>query len=92
LTATFWAVFFDGAYFPQKLAQKTSIGTRYNLFQVYASFYILKISPGLFVLAAPPLRTGAIIKKNEKDSLKIRGYREKMCKVLAAQRIFSLDS
>jgi hypothetical protein len=41
--------FFKGAYFPQKLAQKTSIGTQYKLFQRHVSFYILKISEGCFV-------------------------------------------
>jgi hypothetical protein len=47
--------FFKGAYFPQKLAQKTSIETRYKLFQRHVSFYILKISEGCFVWDAPPL-------------------------------------
>jgi hypothetical protein len=47
--------FFKGAYFPQTLAQKTSIETRYKLFQRHASFYILKISEGCFVWAVPPL-------------------------------------
>jgi hypothetical protein len=66
--AVFWAVFFKGANFPQKLAPKTSIETQYNLFQVYVSFYILKISPGLFVWATPPLGAGEII-KNRKETV-----------------------
>jgi hypothetical protein len=59
----FWAVFFKGAYSPQKMTQKTSIETRYKPFQRRVSFYILKISKGCFAWAAPPLRTGAIINR-----------------------------
>jgi hypothetical protein len=54
LTASLFGSFFKGAYLPQKLAQKTSIETRYNLFQRRVLFYILKISEGCFVWVAPP--------------------------------------
>jgi hypothetical protein len=47
--------FFKGAYFPQKLAQKTSIEARYNFFQRHVPFCILKINEGCFVWDAPPL-------------------------------------
>jgi hypothetical protein len=50
--------FFKGAYLPQKLAQKTSIETRYNLFQRRVSFYILNRSEGCFVMG----RTSSAIK------------------------------
>jgi hypothetical protein len=63
-------------------------------FQRHVSFYILKISKGCFVWAAPTLRTGAIIILFNYCPilLNIRGYREKWCKVLAARRIFRLNT
>jgi hypothetical protein len=87
-----WGPFFKGAFLPQKLAPKTYIETRYNSVQRHVLSYQVKTTPGWFVWAAPTLRTGAIIRKNEENSLNIRGYREKRCKVLAARRIFSLDT
>jgi hypothetical protein len=58
----FWGYIFFGVIFPQKLTPKTSTEPRYKLFQRHVSSYILKRSLGCFVWAAPPLRTGAIIK------------------------------
>jgi hypothetical protein len=63
------------AYFPQKLAQKTSIETRYKPFQRRVSIYILKISKSCFVWATPPLRTGAIIKNRKETYLAAVGNR-----------------
>jgi hypothetical protein len=47
--------FFKEAYLPQKLAQKTSIETRYNLFQMRVSFYILNRIPVMAPILAPIL-------------------------------------
>jgi hypothetical protein len=50
-----------------------------NPFKGTCLFIKWKRSEGWFVWAAPPLQTGAIVKKLEVNSLNIRGYREKRC-------------
>jgi hypothetical protein len=80
-------LFSKGHISRQKLAQKTSIETRYKLFQRHVSFYILKISEGCFVCDAPPLLISPLLYNIALNSLKIRGYRENRCKVYScAQR------
>jgi hypothetical protein len=68
--------FFIGAIFPQKLAQKTSIETRYNLFQAHVLSYQEKRSEGFFVWAVHPLLLSSSLLKIALNSLKIRGYRK----------------
>jgi hypothetical protein len=51
----------------------------------------VRISKGCFVSDTPPATSRPYL-FNEESSWKIRGYRENRCKVLAARRIFSLNT
>jgi hypothetical protein len=69
--ATLWGHFYTGAYLPQKLDLAPPLERERNSVQGHMSFYILKRSPGLFVLATPTALRGVLYSTNDNNSLNI---------------------
>jgi hypothetical protein len=67
------------------------LATIQPLSSAHAFLSRVKISEGCFVSDAPPAISRPYL-FNEENSWKIRRYRENRCKVLAARRIFSLNT
>jgi hypothetical protein len=83
-------VIFLKGHISLKLAQKTSIETRYKLFQRHVSFYILKISKGGFVWDAPPLLISPLLNNIPLNIFAAVGNRNRLVLKLVKNRIFSL--